>query len=400
MTYRNSVSATRLILNAGSSSIRFALYEIDLSAEPALRVRGKVERIGLTATTFNVTDATGASIYQHAINEHDFVAVMHRILDWLGAQSFCAAVQAVGHRVVHGGAHQRSQRVTPLLLDDLQRMIAFAPQHLPNELALISAITQRYPHWQQVVCFDTAFHAQMPMVAHRLPIPRHYAQQGVQRYGFHGLSYAYLMEALVRLGDPAAKNGRVILAHLGNGASMAAVRDGKSIDTSMGFTPASGLMMGSRSGDIDPGLISYMAQQQQMTIKQFEHMVNHQSGLLGVSETSADVRDLLSIEEKDIRAAEAIALFCYQGTKCIGAFAAALGGLDSLVFSGGIGENAPRIRELICQQLDFLGIELSAVNNKNNAAVISSNHSRVTVRVIATDEALMMARYVGEALML
>ncbi len=398
MTSHNPVSTTRLILNAGSSSIRFAVYEIGLSAEPALCVRGKVDRIGLTATTFNVTDAIGASIYEHAINEHDFVAVMHRILDWLAAQSFCASVQAVGHRVVHGGSHQRSQRVTPLLLDELQRMIAFAPQHLPNELMLITAIAQRYPDWQQVVCFDTAFHAQMPTVAQRLPIPRRYAQQGVHRYGFHGLSYAYLMEALVRLGDPAAKNGRVILAHLGNGASMAAVRDGKSIDTSMGFTPASGLMMGSRSGDIDPGLMTYMVQQHQMTIPQFDHMVNHQSGLLGVSETSADVRDLLAIEEKDSRAAEAIALFCYQAKKCIGAFAAALGGLDTLVFSGGIGENAPLIRERICQQLEFLGIKLSVVNNKNNAAIISSASSHVTVRVIATDEAWMMARYVGEVL--
>jgi acetate kinase len=397
-------SLTCLILNAGSSSIRFALYEIRpvVPIDPALQLRGKVERIGLTTTTFSVTDADGASIHQQALDERDFLAVMNRVLDWITEQTFCAFVQAVGHRLVHGCSHQQPLPVTPFLLEELNRLIAFAPQHLPNALALMTAITQRFPHWQQVACFDTAFHAQMPTVAQRLPIPRRYTQQGVQRYGFHGLSYAYLMEALARLGDPAAKNGRVILAHLGNGASMAAVRDGKSIDTSMGFTPASGLMMGSRSGDIDPGLMTYFAQQQQMTITEFDHMVNHQSGLLGLSETSADVRDLLAIEAQDVRALEAIALFCYQAKKCIGAYAAALGGIDTLVFSGGIGENAPLIRERICQQLEFLGIELSAVNNKktvdNNAAIISSNLSRVTVRVIATDEAWIMARYVGELL--
>jgi acetate kinase len=238
----------------------------------------------------------------------------------------------------------------------------------------------------------------MPRVATMLPIPRHYYAQGVQRYGFHGLSYAYLMEELARLGDPAATAGRVILAHLGNGASMAAVRDGRSIDTSMSFTPTAGLVMSTRSGDLDPGLAPYLARTEQMTTKQLYEMVNHKSGLLGVSEISSDMRDLLTQEAQDTRAAEAVALFCYQAKKWIGAFAAALGGLDTFVFAGGIGENAPQVRTRICEGLGFLGIELSESRNAETAQIISTDASRVTVRVIRTDEDLMIARSVKHLL--
>jgi acetate kinase len=220
----------------------------------------------------------------------------------------------------------------------------------------------------------------------------------VRRYGFHGLSYAFLMEELVRLGDGAATQGRVILAHLGNGASLAAVRDGKSIDTSMGFTPAAGLMMGSRSGDLDPGLVAYLARTEQMSATQFDDMVNHASGLLGVSEISSDLRDLLARETADVRAAEAVALFCYQAKKWIGAFAAALGGLDTLVFAGGIGENAPLVRARICDGLGFLGIALNAERNAANAPLISTDGGRVAVRVVRTDEELMIARSVMRVL--
>jgi acetate kinase len=238
----------------------------------------------------------------------------------------------------------------------------------------------------------------MPRIAKLLPIPRRFDAKGVQRYGFHGLSYAYLMEELARLGDPAASNGRVILAHLGNGASMAAVRNGQSIDTSMGFTPTAGLSMSTRSGDLDPGLVIYLARAQHMTATQFYHMANHESGLLGVSETSSDMRDLLDREARDVRAAEAIALFCYQAKKWIGSFAAALGGLDTLVFAGGIGENAPLVRARICAGLSFLGIELNESRNAETAAVISTDTSQGTVRVIRTDEELMMARSVCRVL--
>jgi acetate kinase len=294
--------------------------------------------------------------------------------------------------------HAEPVIVTPALLGELHRLIPYDPDHLPSEIELIEAFRQRHPGLPQVACFDTTFHRGMPRVAKLIPIPRRYETKGVQRYGFHGLSYAYLMEELVRLGEFAATSGRVILAHLGSGASLAAVRDGKSIDTSMGFTPASGLPMGTRSGDLDPGLISFLARTEHMSPAQFDHMVNDESGLLGVSEISSDVRDLLAKQAVDVRAAEAVALFCYQTKKWIGAFAAALGGLDTLVFAGGIGENAPLIREWICEGLGFLGVELDAGRNEKNAPLISPDTARVKVRVIRTDEELMIGRSVARVL--
>ena len=290
--------------------------------------------------------------------------------------------------------HSEPERVTPKLLAELHRIRPYDPDHLPREIELIEAFRKRHPKLPQVACFDTAFHRNMPRVAKLLPIPRRYEAKGVQRYGFHGLSYAFMMEELARLGDPAATTGRVILAHLGNGASLAAVRDGKSVDTSRGFTPAAGLVMGSRSGDLDPGLLSFLSRSDQMTSAQFEQMVNHESGLLGVSETSSDMRDLLGRETQDVRAAEAVALFCYQARKWIGAYTAALGGLDTLVFAGGIGENAPVVRARICEGLEFLGIELEEKQNAANEGVISKAAGRVTVRVIRTDEELTIARAV------
>jgi acetate kinase len=284
------------------------------------------------------------------------------------------------------------------LLDELHRIRPYDPDHLPREIELIEAFRQRFPNLPQLACFDTAFHQTMPRVAKLLPLPRRFDAKGVQRYGFHGLSYAYLMEELARLGDPAATTGRVILAHLGNGASLAAVRDGKSIDTSMGFTPTAGLPMSTRSGDLDPGLAPYLARTEHITTKQYYEMVNHESGLLGVSEISSDMRDLLAKETDDVRAAEAVALFCYQAKKWSGAFAAALGGLDTLVFSAGIGENCPSIRARICDGLGFLGIGLNEARNAQNAAVISADASRATVRVIRTDEELMIARSVCRVL--
>jgi acetate kinase len=319
-------------------------------------------------------------------------------MDWLEKQHGFESVRAVGHRVVYGMQHIAPELVTEALLDELHRISRYDPDHLPTEIELIEVFRQRHPQLPQVACFDTAFHRTMPRVAKLLPIPRCYDAMGVQRYGFHGLSYAYLMQELARLGDPAATKGRVILAHLGNGASIAAVLDGKSIDTSMGFTPTAGLVMSTRSGDLDPGVAPYLARTEQMTTKQFYEMANHKSGLLGVSETSSDMRDLMTLEAHDIRAAEAIALFCYQAKKWIGAFAAALGGLDTLIFAGGIGENAPIVRARICEGLGFLGIALSGPRNADGAGVISTDASRVTVRVVPTDEDLMIARSVFEIL--
>jgi acetate kinase len=316
------------------------------------------------------------------------------LLDWLETQPNFASVKAVGHRVVHGMKHTEPEIVTPELLAELHRISPYDPDHLPREIELIEAFRQRHPKLPQLACFDTAFHQTMPRVAKLLPIPRRFDAKGIQRYGFHGLSYAYLMEELARLGDPAAMTGRVILAHLGNGASLAAVRDGKSIDTSMGFTPTAGLVMSTRSGDLDPGLAPYLARTEQMTTQQFYEMVNHKSGLIGVSEISSDMRDLLDHEKSDVRAAEAVALFCYQAKKWIGAYAAVLGGLDTFVFAGGIGENAHLVRARICEGLHFFGIELDESRNAENAPVISNDTSRVTVRVIRTDEELMIARAV------
>ncbi len=315
------------------------------------------------------------------------------LLDWLEAEPAFGSVKAVGHRVVHGMKHAVPERVTPKLLTELRRIRPYAPDHLPREIGLIEAVRRRHPHLPQVACFDTAFHRTMPQVAKWLPIPRRYAAKGVERYGFHGLSFAYLMEELSRI-DPGAGSGRVILAHLGNGASLAAVRDGQSIDTSMGFTPTGGLVMSTRSGDLDPGLAYYLARTEQMTAARFQRMVTRQSGLLGVSGLSSDLRDLCAREASDVAAAEAVELFCYQVRKWIGSFAAALGGLDTLVFTAGIGENAPEIRKRICDGLAFLGITLHQQRNARNAPVVSRPGSPVTVRVIRTDEQLMIARSV------
>jgi acetate kinase len=338
------------------------------------------------------TDAAGQPQQSRAIDTADRRVAVGFLLDWLALQPAFDSIKAVGHRVVHGMAHSEPEPVTPELVDELHRITPYDPEHLPLEITLIEAIRQRYPALQQVVCFDTAFHRTMPRVASLLPIPRRYEAAGVRRYGFHGLSYQFLLEELVRLEDPAATKGRVILAHLGNGASLAAVLDGRSIDTSMGFTPASGLVMGSRSGDVDPGLVSYFARAEHMSASQFQDMVSHASGLLGISETSSDLRDLLLCEADDVRAAEAVALFCYQAKKWIGAYAAALGGLDALVFAGGIGENSAVVRQRICAGLEFLGIELNENRNARHEPLISTDAGRIRVRVIRTDEELMIAR--------
>ena len=384
-----------LTINGGSSSIKFALYEAG-GRRPQLA--GKVDRIGLSGTNLTVHDPSGKAQPALPIRAADHRAAADFLLRWLEAQPGFASVAAVGHRVVHGMTHSQPERVTPALLAELHRTTPYDPDHLPREIELIQAFRRRHPKLPQVACFDTAFHRTMPRVARLLAVPRRYAAQGMERYGFHGLSYAYLMEELARLGDPAARKGRVILAQLGNGASLAAVRDGKSIDTSMGFTPAAGLVMSTRSGDLDPGLLSFLSRTRKMTPWQFERMVNHESGLLGVSGTSSDMRDLLECEAQDVRAAEAVALFCYQVKKWVGAFAAALGGLDTLVFAGGIGENAPVVRTRICEGLGYLGIELDEKRNLANAGVISSETSKTSVRVIRTDEEWMIASTVCRVL--
>jgi acetate kinase len=382
-----------LTINGGSSSIKFALFEADSVLRRILS--GAIERIGLSDATFHVEQAKPTDGFSRDVTVPDHAAAVGMLMDWIGKDAPCGMLTAIGHRVVHGGpGYCKPQRVTTEMLTDLRQLTAFDPEHLPEEIALIEAFQRRFPELPQIACFDTEFHRDLPRVARLLPIPRRYEAMGVRRYGFHGLSYAFLMEELARLGDAAATTGRVILVHLGSGASLAAVRDGKSIDTSMGFTPASGIPMSTRSGDLDPGLIGYLACTEKMSTQQFNAMVTAQSGLLGISETTSDMRDLLKREMRDVRAAEAVALFCYQVKKWIGAFAAALGGIDTLVFAGGIGENAPVVRARICAGLEFLGIGLDEKRNTANEGVISIAASRIAVRVIRTDEERTVAKSV------
>ncbi len=386
-----------LTLNGGSSSIRFAVYAVGATLPSQA---GRIERIGLPGTHLVVADATGKPGAPQRVPRGDHRAAAEFLLAWLKRQTICGSVTAVGHRVVHGMHHTAPERITPALLAELRRITPYDPDHLPGEISLIETVRRYFPKLPQVACFDTAFHRTMPRVAKLLPIPRRYARRGVERYGFHGLSYAYLLEELKRLGDPAAKNGRVILAHLGNGASLAAIRAGQCIDTTMGFTPAGGLVMSTRSGDLDPGLLVYLSRHERLTPAQFNHLVNHESGLLGVSGTSSDMRDLCAREATDPRARDAVALFCYQTKKWIGAYAAALGGVDTLVFAGGIGEHAPQVRARICASLGFLGLALDRKRNTRNAPLISSRASRIVVRVIPTNEELMIARSVTRVLCL
>lgn len=382
-----------LTINGGSSSIKFALYHGD--DPPRRGLQGKIDRIGLPGTSFAFHDQARDQRESQVIGDKDHAAAAHFLCDWLAQRIGLDSIGAAGHRIVNGGARfHEPQPVTGALLEELRRIGAYAPEHLPVEIAIIDLFNERLPGLPQVACFDTAFHRNMPRVAKILPIPRRFQAGGVERYGFHGLSYAYLMEELARVAGAEAALGKVVLAHLGNGASLAAVRDGRGIDTSMGFTPAAGVPMSTRSGDLDPGLVWYFAQAEHMTAQQFHQMINHQSGLLGISETSSDLRDLLERESGDIRAAEAVALFCYQVKKWIGAFAAALGGLETLVFAGGIGENSSVVRSRICEGLGFLGIQVDEIRNAAGEPLISADASHAKVRVIRTDEDIVIAKAV------
>jgi acetate kinase len=386
-----------LTINGGSSSIKFALFE---AGDPLQRLlAGANERIGLPEASLRVKGSDPADNVARLVRAPDHTAAVGTLMDWIEERLGRDALTAVGHRVVHGGPkYNRPQRITAEMVAELHRLSPFDPEHLPEEILLTEAFHRRFPDLPQVACFDTAFHHDLPRVARLLPIPRRYEAQGVRRYGFHGLSYAFLMEELGRLAGAQAAQSRVILAHLGNGASLAAVRDGQPVDTSMSFTPTAGVPMSTRSGDLDPGLVWYLARTEGLDAKKFNEMVNFQSGLLGVSEISSDMHDLLDRETQDVRAAEAVALFCYQVKKWIGAFAAALGGLNTLVFAGGIGENAPTVRARICDGLEFLGVELEKKRNAANADLISAADGRVAVRVIRTDEEQMIAKTVCRVL--
>jgi acetate kinase len=382
-----------LTVNGGSSSLKFALFT---AGDPLERIgTGVVERIGLPGGRFHAK--LGAHEETRPVEAADSRAAVEVVIDWLRRTIGLGAVAAVGHRVVHGGSRfSRPERISTSLVDELRRISPFDPDHLPGEIAMIEAFLELDPEVPQLACFDTAFHHDLPRVARIVPVPRRFEALGLRRYGFHGLSYTYLMEELARLDGPDAAKGRVVLAHLGSGASLAAVRDGRCVETTMGLTPAGGIVMGTRSGDLDPGVLTFLARADSATIDRLDAMVNHESGLLGVSETSPDVRDLLARRGSDERAAEAIDLFCYRARLAIGALAAALGGLDTLVFSGGIGENAPAIRAEIVEGLGFLGVLVDPARNEAGSSRLSPDGARVAVRMIRTDEERTIARALAE----
>lgn len=354
-----------LVVNAGSSNVKFAVFRAGAALQEV--ARGKVEGADSAAAVLEQLEERGA------------------LGDLVG----------VGHRLVHGGPrHTAPALVTPELVRDLEELKALNPTHLPAELGLIDAVAKRWPGVPQVACFDTAFHRDLPAVARTLPIPRRYLDQGVRRYGFHGISYEYLLAELVRVAGAEVAHGRVIFAHLGSGSSLAAVRNGTCVDTTMGFTPAGGLVMGTRTGDLDPGVLVHLLRSEGLNAERLDTLVNRESGLRGLSGTSSDLRELLTNEAADPRAAEAVAVYCYQVRKWIGAMAAALGGLDTLVFSGGIGENSPDVRARICAGLSFFGVQLATEANAAGAPIISSDIAPVVVRVIPTDEEVMIARTV------
>lgn len=384
-------NANVLTINGGSSSIKFALFGPDQSS--ARLLEGRIEGVGLPRGAFIVKSASPDGNFSRPVVVPDHATAVKLLIDWLADRIAAGSLAAVAHRIVHGGAkYWQPQRITRQMIEELRQLSPFDPEHLPEEILLAEAFHRRFPDLPQVACFDTAFHHDMPRLAQLLPIPRRYQAKGARRYGFHGLSCAYLMQALEEEAGSIAAHGRVILAHLGNGASITAVRAGSSMDTSMGLTPASGLPMSSRSGDLDPGLAWYLARTEQMSARQFQHMVNHEAGLAGISETSSDMRELLRRQAEDVRAAEAVALFCYQARKWICGLAGVLEGLDTLVFAGGIGENAAEVRSRICSGLGFIGIDVDEASNQAGAALISSAASAVSVRVIATDEESMIAQ--------
>ena len=343
-----------LTINGGSSSIKFAVYEMD---NFLLKLSGKIDRIGTAASEMTIAKGNGNDKTKSKIKAGNFHSAIISLIDWLQQQDWFHQTKAIGHRVVHGMKHTEPEVLTEELLKELNGITSFDPDHLPAELEIIQLLKQKHPNLLQVACFDTAFHTTIPAVAKTFAIPKSYYDEGIQRYGFHGISYSYLMGELNKHNSAEAM-GRIIMAHLGNGASIAAIKNGQCIDTSMGFTPAGGIVMSTRSGDLDPGVAWYLMQNGR-DAKEFNNLINHKSGLLGISGISSDMQDLLNQENDNKDAALAIDIFCYQVKKYIGAYTAALGGLDVLVFSGGIGENAAVIRSRICEDLKYAGIQLN-----------------------------------------
>ncbi|MFZ2832157.1 MAG: acetate/propionate family kinase [Minisyncoccia bacterium] len=377
-----------LTINGGSSSIKFALFSGDGSFAKILH--GKIERIGLLGALLKIVDQEGREEVRE-LEIPNFNTAKEILNALLSERVDFSKVIVVGHRVVHGMARRGHARVTPELISELKETSAIDPEHLPFEIELIEMFAGVHPTLPQIACFDTVFHHDMPRVAQVLPLPRRFETKGLRRYGFHGLSCTSILEKLHSV-DSERAGGRIIIAHLGSGASITAIRGGKSIDTSMGFSPTGGIPMSSRTGDLDPGALLYVMKNENLSHEALASLVNHQSGLLGVSETTSDMHDLLEREGSDERAHEAVEFFCYEAKKRIGAYIAALGGVDMIIFTGGMGEGAPRIRKLICSDLEFLGITIDEERNERSEEIISPETSPVRIRVMHTDEELMIAR--------
>jgi acetate kinase len=389
---RNQDNQKIVTINSGSSSLKFALYQMDDSEE--LFFTGSFSDIGEENGLFQVMNNQNENIVRQNLNLPDHHNALQTLSKWLKEDYPEHSLTAIGHRIVHGGKdYTKPEFITGKLTSALNQLIPFAPDHLPHQIKAIESLHKIYPGLKQVACFDTSFHSSMPKTAKMFAVTRDLFRQGVQRYGFHGLSYEYILSELKRIGEKSSIKGRLIIAHLGNGASMAAVKDGKSIDTTMGFTPAGGMMMSSRSGDLDPGILIYLLKEKHLNISQLNDLINQKSGLIGISGISSDMKVLLDNRQENPHAVEAIELFCYQARKFIGALSAVLGGIDELIFTGGIGENAPEIRKQICNELAYLGISIDEASNNRNAPVISKKDKPVIVRVIKTNEELMIARH-------
>jgi acetate kinase len=388
---RPSVSAEQpsiLVLNVGSSTLKFALFPVADSDDAVLR--GVLEYSGLESGRIRITGARGRQEDSRPSTVTRTSAATE-LLEYLKANSLFASIQSIGHRLVHGGPRFREPvRIDPDVRASLDQVIPLAPDHLPIELSAIDEVSRVAPVLPQVACFDTAFHSSLPTVARLFGLPRSLADSGVVRYGFHGLSYEYVTDTLRRRGELPR---RTVVAHLGNGASITALLDGVSVDTSMGLTPTGGVLMGTRSGDLDPGVLLYLLRSRGFSAVALDDAVNHRGGLLGISESSSDVRRLLATAPTDSKADDALGVFGYQVKKVIGGYAAALGGIDALVFTGGIGEHSPEMRQRICGGLEFLGIELDPTRNRENAATISTAGSSTVLRIVKTDEEAMIARH-------
>jgi acetate kinase len=381
-----------LVLNAGSSSLKFCVFARPES-DWRLESRGQIEGIGSSPRIY-AKDGAGQSLVDHRPNKvRDGRDALDELATWLKSMYGGARVVGVGHRVVHGGPRYTGPTVvTPQVVSELRGLIPLAPLHQPYNIGAIEAVSERLPNVPQVACFDTSFHRTQPPVADLIPLPHEIRQQGVQRYGFHGLSYEYIASMLPEVAPEIAR-GRVVVAHLGSGASLCAMRGGKSVDNSLGFTALDGLCMGTRPGATDPGVILYLFQGLQLSAKEVETILYKKSGLLGISGISADMRDLET--SSDPKARLALDYFVYRVAKELGALAAVLGGIDGLVFTAGIGENSPEIRRRICQASAWLGIEFDAAANAHKGPRISTARSKVSAWVIPTNEELMIARHTG-----